>query len=340
MPDPRTHAADESHQPNRPRYLMLDVGRLIAAIAVIWLHTPESPLLHPTLYLGAFAVPFFTISAILFIFEGLRRDPGRRWWPYAASRARRIYLPMLVWAAIYFAARNLKDLALHKPLLRPAPTMFLVGTAHHLWYLSFLLALSVLLFPLARRTARAGAGVRIAVAAVAVAAGIVPACLPPPRLPPGDVGFFIGRVVAAAPAVFWGVAVASVLSFDRVARLLRSSAVAAAGLLLCVASLALGLSLRTHYVALENLAGLGFFLFALAPWDGPLVRKVSTWGPLAFGVYLAHVFFIEGVQAVAIKARVPPSPGLDLTVFACAVGLSFATALLLHRSRYTRWLIP
>ena len=45
-------------------------------------------------------MPFFILAALFFLFDGLRRDPARRYGPYVAGRFKRVYVPFLIWSAL------------------------------------------------------------------------------------------------------------------------------------------------------------------------------------------------------------------------------------------------
>src|SRR5262245_5376228 len=92
------------------RMIGLDAARLVAAIAIVWLHTPESPPLAHLSVLSSFAVPFFVFTAVLLNLQSLRRNPDRPLGAYVVSRFNRIYVPFFVWSLLYFAFRDLKHI--------------------------------------------------------------------------------------------------------------------------------------------------------------------------------------------------------------------------------------
>src|SRR5688572_15822937 len=65
----------------------LDAARFLAAVAIVWLHAPETPLLQRTGNpLTRPAVPFFTAAAVFLLVRGLLRDPNRSFIKYLRSR--------------------------------------------------------------------------------------------------------------------------------------------------------------------------------------------------------------------------------------------------------------
>jgi len=86
----------------------LDAARFVAAVAICWLHSCDSPELRDSRVIGTFGVPFYVFAATFFLARGFWRDPQRLLTTYYASRFRRLYLPFLAWSAIYLLARDLK----------------------------------------------------------------------------------------------------------------------------------------------------------------------------------------------------------------------------------------
>ncbi len=133
-----------------PRLTGLDAARLIAAAAIVWLHGMAiNPAYGSVADLGRFAVPFFTVSATALMVDSLRRKPDVRFFGYLVRRFQRLYCPFLAWTVIYFLLRDAKFLAKGRGEFVPiGPYLLIIGSTHHLWFLPFLFATSVLLFPL------------------------------------------------------------------------------------------------------------------------------------------------------------------------------------------------
>jgi peptidoglycan/LPS O-acetylase OafA/YrhL len=343
----RRVAAAPPAAPAKIRLPVLDAMRLLAAVAIVWLHTVSSPrLAHTVDPLTRFAVPFFTAGAVFLLMENLRRQPRRGWGSYAASRFRRLYLPFLLWSAAYFALRQAKHRLLsHEPPLPVGSYLLWAGSAHHLWFLPFLLVLSVALFPVAKAVAgRRGVGWLVALLAAAggAAVALVPPPVPASTLAPTDAEMarYVARLSwAALPAGLWAVAFAVVYARTG-PRHWRSGLVAVAAALLA-AGCCVTIWRTGRNAALENAAGLACLVVGLAPWDGRLVRGLAALGTLAYGVYLSHVLFVEGIQAVAARAGVAAGNSWwsDVAVFAGAVAGSLVLSAYLRRSRWTRPLV-
>jgi surface polysaccharide O-acyltransferase-like enzyme len=325
------------------RYVFLDVCRFAAAVAVAWEHTPTSPALVGSRYFGTFAVPFFVIVSIFLMFEGQRRGPRRPLGKQAVSRLGRIVPPLVAWSVIYVLARVLKSRALHKAPLVPGFFDFIGGSANHLWFLPFVLIVSLLLLPAARALSGAGRAVRWALAVVCVVAAGIVASVPHydfyAAIEDQRVAFFVDRSVAASPAVFLGLAAALIYPCLP-ARGVRYGLLASLGLASCVACLVVGYRTGGAWVGWENAAGLGFFVFALAPWEWPGVARAAGLGRVAYGFYLAHMSPIQGLQVAAAWLRAPASAGADVTIYVLTVVCTLGLVYLLSRSRRTRWLMP
>ena len=328
--------------PPAGRLAGLDVGRVAAAVAVVWLHTAGiGPQVAPLGVAGRFAVPFFTLLSAALIAERCTRGSSVGFAGFARTRILRLYGPFLFWTALYLALR------LAKHALRPAtpappvgPHLFVVGSAHHLWYLPFLLVVSLAV----RLIAPALASARPVAAAACVAAGCAVALTPFTRPHnPADAGF-VNQVNylailgwAALPAAFIGVAAG--LYFRTLANALAGRpAVALAAVALAVALLTPGDDYPARVVR-ENLSGAAVFAACLALPVGKLVRTVAGWGQYAFGVYADHVAFILALEAARVRDRADFVFVDAVTIFGLATAASFALAAALARNRWTAWAV-
>lgn len=111
----------------------VDYCRLIAAIGIVWFYTDG-----PGYMIAYAALPFFLVLLAL---------PSRAGIP---ERARRLLLPFVVWSAIYGAQRVSDALQQGADAFGWwKPSMLLIGTADHLWFLPFAF-ICVVLAPLLR----------------------------------------------------------------------------------------------------------------------------------------------------------------------------------------------
>ena len=58
--------------------MALDAARFVGTMAIVWLHTMAiNPAYEWLANLGGFAVPFFTLTAVVLMGESVRRSPGK-----------------------------------------------------------------------------------------------------------------------------------------------------------------------------------------------------------------------------------------------------------------------
>lgn len=309
----------------------LDIARLIGALAIIWIHAAA----NTSTVLCRFAVPFFTCVGILFVVEKARRQPLESWPRWSLARASRLYLPFLAWSAVYVAFKVVK-----KGLVPEQQNdfggweMLIWGGAYHLWFLPFMLLVSVAVFPIASLV-RESWPARAALAVASAAATICIACWPCPAWwPAGDSALCVWNALpAAAAGCCWGLlARASQATGSRSRR-----GLCLGGVLFVVSMAALAALGRS--ILLETAAGLGLGLAAVAWPPMTFPRLLVTLGQLAYGIYCSHLLFIKIGESVANKLHVPSTPALDVTLFLTAAIASSACAWCLARWRATRWLV-
>ena len=167
--------ADRGGGATRPRWATFDLARLLAAYAIVWVHASRLPALQSSKALGRFAVPFFVFGAVFFVIDGLRRRPWRGFAEYARSRFVRIYLPFLAWSVVYLGLKLVKAALLpEQPNDMPGWSLFWAGSFYHLWFMPFILVVSLAAFGLGkavlgRPRAEAALAAGCAVAGLAVA---------------------------------------------------------------------------------------------------------------------------------------------------------------------------
>ncbi len=324
--------------------------RFVAAIAVVWIHTPNLTWWSGSTSASRFAVPLFALASAYAMVGSARARPTS-FGAFVIGRFTRLYVPFLAWNFVYLAARVLKHGGdMHK--LEDTPlTFLLVGTAQQLWFLPFLLlAQIVAIGPLrwalgtpARERIVAGVLVGLGVG-VCVARAVLGIDFPIRTEGSGDWRGGLALGFEALPAFCWGLAGA--LWLGKGLGSLRAPAwLGWLGLLVAVAALAIGwrpippAAVSPLALACENIAGVGVFVFALwLPAPAP-PSPLAALGGLAFGVYLSHVLFIQACNIAAARLHVEPSLGRDLATLAIAsIGGAVLTWLLLRSAR-TRWLV-
>ena len=332
LPSPRAVASSVQ----AGRRTLFDAARLLAAYAIVWLHTPGSPALMPSTALGRFAVPFFTAAAVFLVCESVARGRKRGVLEYAKNRFTRLYLPFLAWSAVYLAFKLAKSM-LTPDMANEFPGLGVLvsGGFFHLWFLPFVLVATLATFVVVRRViGNAKAEARLAVATAGIGTAIAVAPLPGALLALGPVAEYWWM---ALPAAFWGIAIAIMYRHGGCRWIEKTQATFAGA---AVALLATGWTWQAgRSLFAENLAGIAFLIFALGSFEGPWVRRAAKFGPLAYGIYLSHLLFIKVCEACATRLQWTESMALDLATFALAAGLSTALAWSLSKCRHTRWLV-
>ena len=317
------------------RRTMLDVMRLIAAYAIVWLHSPQSPDFARATAIGRFAVPFFTAAAVFLTWEGLARQLRRSAGQYFRSRFQRIYVPFMAWSAIYLAFKAAKSLLLpNQPNDFPGVDVLWLGSFYHLWFMPFILVATLAVFFLGRVVIGRG-GRELASLAACLVLGWVIAWLPADR---ESLSVSFWQLAAdALPAALWGIALA--IAWQRgAADWLRRPGVGCVALAVTLLCMAVDAWLLRNRLA-ENLAGVAVLIFALADWRLPQLDRLARLGGLAYGIYLSHLLFIKTLQAALAKLAISETLAVVVGVFAVAAAASTLLAWWLSRSRWTRWLV-
>lgn len=304
------------------RSAAVDIARLVAAAAVVWIHVTSCEASRASLPLCRFAVPFFTAAAVYFI---LHRAADRRlpaFAPYLAQRAQRLYLPFLLWSAFYLALRISKHAAVHdgSPIVF-SPAMLLTGSTHHLWFLPFAAVVSVFVYSLARLLERLNHPRPVLLAAASLAIAVPLAWTPEPAaLNDGaPVSYFLGHAWRAMPSVFFG---AAVFWLTR-----RPIPVGVRMIILAVGvTAAIGEVTAFESGFGPHVAGASLLFFTCTQPNQPWMRAGWNWAEIAFLVYLSHVAFIEVLKTVAQRYGTGPSVASDLSLWALAFVLSVVTA--------------
>jgi surface polysaccharide O-acyltransferase-like enzyme len=326
--------ATANEQP--PRRVAFDLGRLLAAYAIVWLHTPRSETLAGTTSLARFAVPFFVFAAVFFVFDSLRRHPERTFAHYFKSRLLRIYVPFLAWSGIYLLFKGAKSLLLpEQPNEYPGIELLWIGSFYHLWFMPFILVASLAAFLVAKMVLpwrRSGP----IVAMLSFVAAVLLALAPLPMTPSEASREYTFLIFNAIPAVLMGISLA-ILSVP-LGKLFEHHRAVLFGLLLF-----LGTSVAIFCLGrgrlLETFAGLGFMLVSLAPFQTTWAARFAKLGRLAYGIFLSHLLFIKVAEAVASKLRISAGWELDLGIFLFAALASTLLAWTLSQWSTTRWLV-
>ncbi|CAN5540379.1 hypothetical protein BH09PLA1_BH09PLA1_30820 [soil metagenome] len=325
--------------PGDSRIATLDAARLVALIAIIFIHTVEAPSLQRISLIGTFGVPFYLFASLYFQARSIKRHPQRLLQQYIIERFQRLYIPFLAWTAIYLLARNAKHLLLvHDGQFSGSMSHLWTGGAHHLWFLPLLFVVTIFTAVLGRLSSQSETW-RWRIIAISAMIGTILAVVPRPQwlnYAQGEEAVFYLQCWKALPSVFLGLSLAWWLAWD-CEDLLFSHALGFAGMLLTIAMLAN--QIISGYSRIDRtLSGLGWLLAAMAAWRGPWVNWMASVGRKSYGVYLAHVLVIEAVQTIAHRSGIGSSIGLDLFTISVGFSVALAITMAIARSSYTRWI--
>lgn len=298
--------------------------RVLGALGIVCFHTQQGLVKS----LGYAGLPVFLLLTVILAL-GPAPAPFRR---FARAKAERLLLPWAAWVLVYLAF----DLAIAAGRGQPMGDVLagfnpFFGTELTLWYLPFAfyaLGAVQLLHRVLWRAAHLDIDVSLAAAGACVAVG--PWLLGDPASAPLPVP----QLVFAAPAVFWGMAIAYAARLEgrRRARGLALSVgavYASAGALELVGATSGAADLFFAY-------GPGTVLVCVGvAWPGPALGRVAeAVAPLTYGIYLSHPLIL------GVLTRVP---GFDIHDPLYSVPVVFAIAAaasaLLRRAPVLRRLV-
>ena len=210
-----------------------------------------------------------------------------------------------------------------------------MGACWHLWFLPFILVVSLLAFAVARLAlSRPDLAPRLMAASLLCGWGLM-------SIPPGNwlagIGEYWEIVGNALPSVAWGLGLAIACQLLGTG-LLKRPAATLLGAMLLVGGIACVWQFGRSRVC-ETLAGLGMLIVAMAPIEQRWCRRLAGFGALTYGIYLSHVLWLKVIEILAVKAGMPDALPRDVAIFLATAAASSVTAWLLSRRPSTRWLV-
>ena len=342
---PQTSKLDKTVCAN-PRLPGLDPMRVVAAYAVIWIHTPQSEELRASVAFGRAAVPFFLGTSVLLLLRSLAnqlstRSPDDvhsnvRFAPFVRGRCQRLLLPFAAWSAIYLALKVVKKwLAPHQPNDFPGSEALIVGTAYHLWFLPYLFAVSLLCFLAGRAALHSGRTTLSATLAFGLGVACVATPCPYALYLPEAVTF----MWLATPGVLWAYALAILYVQTPRTRFqaFEDWISVGAAILMIVAT-----ALLWHVgrdATLEAIAGIAMVVIAVATKPSRWFQRLGVLAPISFGIYLSHLLVLKISESVAHRLDWSVTPARDYALFTLAAFGSTSIAYGLSKLRRTRWLV-
>lgn len=321
------------------RVAMFDAVRVVAALAVIYFHSVESETLRASGTLGRFSVAFYTMTAMIFLVQGILRHPERTWWDYANSRFKRLYLPFVGWSLIMGVGMTVMHAWDERVAVPELGVNTLVsGMALPLWFIPFVLVGGIMLFPVAKLTVGNKRRERCLMVG-AVLVGIILDWVPwhePPWQQVPLVGKFLELSWHRWSALYWGLGLA-IAYFRWIKNSRYSSLLAWAGLGLLIFVVAH--QWRYGVVpGLKVMGGVGACLVAFAPWHNQLISRVGQLAPYAFGIYMSHTLWITVGQLMMRRLHWSVCWQTDILVFLFAGVCSLVVIRMLAKVPSLAWL--
>ena len=285
----------------------LDLLKAFAALAIVWIHTPESRGAQHSIGWSRFAVPAFTCVSLLFLFLKLRQKTFWLGVHYILTRAGRLYVVFLCWNCIYLLARILKHsfVATGDPIRLDLSTLLVVGFAEHLWFVPFICACWMVLgslFLLGSRAEPMGLNMSVLAATVLAICIAGSNCPTEVDLDTSTLSYFAVLAWNAFPSAL--LALPALLLFVYRTRTTYFLALFWITLgFFCLFS-SFG---PTRGSLWHSFSGLCFVSAGLFWPPSKLLARFSPLGDLLLPVYLVHVLFIEAIQTAAHRMQLPES---------------------------------
>ncbi|MFC7338108.1 acyltransferase [Haloferula chungangensis] len=316
----------------RGRNQAVEVGRLVAAIAIVWLHTVGGAEMSETSRWMRWAVPFFIGASLWFGGPSCQNQPIQ----FIKDRFWRLYPLFLIWNVFYLVVRLVASAVMNGSFQQSPSTflqsLFFDGFAHHLWFLPFLLlvhlvqALGIALKPPMWFSP---------LAAVACLVGYE-------FIPPGWIGggYLAELAWWSVPAALWAVAIGFLVRRVSLTGRAGIQAVWGMGFLILGALVMAWSVIGPRDAMLEGLSGVLLFFGAMLIGESGKVSfpdRLNRLAALSGGIYLIHVFFIEGFQDVISMRFAAEESVWVISVFILAT-LSSVAAVGIARSVGLGWL--
>ena len=333
-----------SARANSGHILGFDYLRVAAVFAVVWIHGSDTnPSALRLQDFCAFAVPCFILMSAYLSVESFAAKRGMELKRFLFSRAGRLMPAYFAWSFIYLAFRFCKHRFISGTSFPVdwVSVIFFGGASYQLWFVPALFIWSVVIAPLMLLTARkrwpAAAGVAMVFSGATIyIIGLtvlhvvkIPAGYEMVKYLLGDTGY-----------VFIGIGLwllfRAVKGSEKYSERLGSNLVGMAFMGLLLVDLRLG-ARRDWFTPLFSLSVFWMSLRRGDPANSLIAKYLS---PCAFGIYLSHGIFVEGLQTAAGRAGISvgsfyTTAGIILSAFVC----SSALCILLRMRKETRWLV-
>lgn len=322
-----------SNRASAMRIDQVDTARLLASVAVVWIHLNKDPSIDWTANFCRFAVPFFTISAIVFGARSLEAPSKIPFWRWSLQRIKRLYIPFVAWSLLYGFIRILLHRAEGRSIHFTFADYIWNGTALQLWFLPFILIVGLLGRLWLEISAELGLSARREALAWAILGVAVGAFHPDLNATFGYTGVMSWH---ALPSACWGFTLCAMRKIA-CARI-ESSPAGLAGATLWLGAVPL-VSLPGIGTLAENASGLGFALLAFSVVARAPLTHVPGDRRTAMGIYLVHPFWLSVLNTLALRSAPQVAVSGAIVIFLLAVSLSYFTVLAGFKNATTRALL-
>ncbi len=322
----------------------LDAGRFVACLGVIIIHTfGICSSFQNISAIGRFSVPFFVCTAVFLIAKSILNKPHQSFLTYFIQRFNRIYMPFLFWTGFDILVRNGKQMLTGAPFVTLGPYLLANGSASHLWFLPFIMVLSLSTFFYAQRIlpltwCKWGLLFPLLLGGILVSQHSIPQHINNSNSDGLlNATYIVNLGWHAFPSVLWSLGLAPFLPQMR---WLMEKWRSAKWIALTLAILLVVGCIFDSDPLLGNLAGLIFFLTTLGVWQGSIVRFMTWAGYYSYGIYLSHLAWVLGADFVLVTDRSSISGTKILLIFFIGLVGSLATSVAISRFNWLKWTIP
>lgn len=329
-------------QPELP-FPGIDCFRIVAAYAVVVLHFWHSlggPRdLSWLVRVRDCALPFFILAMVFFLTRGLRKRPERDYGEFAARRFLRLGLPFLAWSALYGLFVQLL------PWLQ-WPRFTLVGSllgGSHLWFLAFMVLVSLALFPGLRALARRGWLNHWLALACLLAAIIWLVWLQKPlnrwslQLIRETSWSFPKLCIRYLSYVPLGISLA--IWTDPIRRWMSFPLVWIAVLLFGAGGMYVH-TIHGPVITARAVYSVSLVLLLLGPFPRGASAVLRPWIEQTYAVYAMHIMFLAFARYFLLQTEAPVTLGLVLGGSLVILLVAMVVSLLLARVPGVRWILP
>jgi peptidoglycan/LPS O-acetylase OafA/YrhL len=338
-----------------PRYEGLDALRVVSSFGVVFLHVFVAAGYPSALWLFVkfrdFALPVMVMSSFFVLTISLTGKPGGNFGSFFSRRLKRLWIPLIVWTLIY----SLSEAFLFPALLGsetfgglPPAAVFFTGY-RHLWFLQFIFAGSLLIYPLVKRVTGKGKSPQIKLSGFCFGATFLYGFLFWSFLknymdwdnfnPEADINlkFFISQ--AGNYILYIPVAVGLALGRGKINDLFARAQFRRASLALVLITMTIHVG-TNGILWTREIYAVAVFLTALQPWRKIPSRLWNTLAAYSYGIYILHFLPAQILWLFVAYKNFEPGGAAVFGITIIVYSASFAAAVLIRKLLPADWLLP